>query len=71
MIGVGVCRRGEDVRLCRERNIRNIRNIATLHYLTLFLNETTNEHGCGNGDVYLGICEAREVAASRQMGIGC
>ena len=54
MIGVGVCRRDEDVRLWldgRERNIRNIRNIATSHYLTSDFNETTNEHGCGDGDV--------------------
>ena len=71
MIGVGVCRRDEDVRLWLDGRERNIRNIATSHYLTSDFNETTNEHGCGNGDVYRGICEASEVVASHQMGIGC
>ena len=30
-----------------------------------------NKHIRGNGDVYQGICEAREVSGSHQMGRGC
>ena len=42
MIGVGMCRRDENVRLRlddREPNIHNSCSIATLYYLTLVLNK--------------------------------